>query len=73
LLERFVRQGVPLTTASDAHRLEDVAERSADLAGLLAGLEVDTLRAFRRREPHDVPSHGMPSHGMPSHGGRRIR
>lgn len=56
LLERFVRHGVPLTTASDAHGLADVADRSADLAGLLAALDVDTLRAFRGRRPVDVPS-----------------
>jgi histidinol-phosphatase (PHP family) len=61
LLERFVRHGVPLTTASDAHRLADVADRSAQLAGLLAALDVETLRAFRGREPHDVPCHaGVP-------------
>jgi histidinol-phosphatase (PHP family) len=54
LLERFVRLGVPLTTASDAHRLADVADRSADLARLLDGLDVQTLRAFRGRVPHDV-------------------
>jgi histidinol-phosphatase (PHP family) len=54
LLERFVRHGVPLTTASDAHRLADVADRSAELAGQLAALDVDTLRAFRGRRPHDV-------------------
>ncbi len=56
LLERFVRHGVPLTTASDAHRLADVADRSAELAALLAALDVDTLRAFRGRRPFDVPS-----------------
>jgi hypothetical protein len=49
-----VRHGVPLTTASDAHRLADVADRSSELAGLLAALEVDSLRAFRDRRPHDV-------------------
>jgi histidinol-phosphatase (PHP family) len=57
LLERFVRHGVPLTTASDAHRLEEVADRSAELASQLAALEVGTLRAFRARQPHDVPCH----------------
>jgi histidinol-phosphatase (PHP family) len=56
LLERFVRAGVPLTTASDAHRLPDVADRSALLATQLASLGVHTLRAFRGRRPHDVPS-----------------
>jgi histidinol-phosphatase (PHP family) len=49
LLERFVRHGVPLTTASDAHGLADVAYRSAELASALADLDVSTLRAFRGR------------------------
>ncbi len=58
LLERFVRAGVPLTTASDAHRLAHVADRTADLAGLLSALDVETLRAFRGRKPCDVPVNG---------------
>jgi len=55
LLERFVAGGVALTTASDAHRLSDVAHRSADLARLLDALDVTSLRAFRARRPLDVP------------------
>jgi histidinol-phosphatase (PHP family) len=55
LLERFVRRGVPLTTASDAHRLAEVADRSAELAAALGALGVDTLRGFRARRPVDVP------------------
>jgi histidinol-phosphatase (PHP family) len=54
LLREFVAAGVPLTTASDAHRVGDVADRAADLAGQLDALDVATLRAFRRRKPHDV-------------------
>jgi histidinol-phosphatase (PHP family) len=54
LLERFVRRGVPLTTASDAHGLADVAYRSAELASALTVLDVSTLRAFRGRRPSDV-------------------
>jgi histidinol-phosphatase (PHP family) len=54
LLDRFVRAGVPLTTASDAHRLADVADRSGDLADLLTTVGVGTLRRFRRRRPSDV-------------------
>jgi len=54
LLARFVDRGVALTTASDAHGLPEVADRSADLAAMLHGLGVETLRAFRSREPHDV-------------------
>lgn len=50
LLERFVARGVPLTTASDAHSLPDVADRAAELAAILKSLNVDTLSAFRGRE-----------------------
>ncbi len=55
LFRRFVDQGVPLTTASDAHTLPDVAERADDLRELLAAAGVDTLRGFRQRMPLDVP------------------
>jgi histidinol-phosphatase (PHP family) len=54
LLRRFVAAGVPLTTASDAHTLPDVAERADDLRGLLTAAGVDTLRGFRARQPWDV-------------------
>jgi histidinol-phosphatase (PHP family) len=54
LLARFVASGVPLTTASDAHRLSDVADRAADLARMLEGLPVSSLRAFRARRGVDV-------------------
>jgi len=54
LLRRFVTQGVPLTTASDAHTLPDVADRADDLRGLLAAAGVGTLRGFRQRMPVDV-------------------
>ena len=36
LLERLVARAVPLTTASDAHRLEHVADRADDLRAVLA-------------------------------------
>jgi histidinol-phosphatase (PHP family) len=54
LLRRFVERGVPLTTASDAHTLPDVAERADDLRTLLNAAGVSTLRGFRHRAPHDV-------------------
>ena len=54
LLRRFVAQGVPLTTASDAHTLPDVADRADDLRCLLTAAGVDTLRGFRARKPQDV-------------------
>lgn len=55
LLRRFVAQGVPLTTASDAHTLPDVADRADDLRDLLNAAGVATLRGFRQRTPHEVP------------------
>ena len=55
LLRRFVAQGVPLTTASDAHTLPDVAERADDLRDLLTAAGVDVLRGYRQRMPQDVP------------------
>ncbi len=55
LLARLVDAGVPLTTASDAHRLSDVASRTADLSRLLEALDVGSLRAFRARRGTDVP------------------
>lgn len=51
LLSRFHALGVPITTASDGHRLEDVSWRVADLAAMArdAGYsEVSTFRARRR-------------------------
>jgi len=60
LLERFVARGVPLTTASDAHTLPDVAERADDLRSLLAAAGVDSLRAFRARRPLEIPVSAPP-------------
>jgi histidinol-phosphatase (PHP family) len=67
LLTRLVARGVPLTTASDAHALEQVADRAGDLRAVLADAGVDRLRGFRRRQAHTVPvqapavGHGAPS------------
>jgi len=55
LLRRFVAQGVPLTTASAAPPLPDVAERADDLRDLLTAAGVDVLRGYRQRMPQDVP------------------
>ena len=55
LLERFVSRRVPLTTASDAHRLDHVAHRAEDLRALLGSAGVDTLQGYRGRRPHAVP------------------
>jgi histidinol-phosphatase (PHP family) len=54
LLERFVTRGVPLTTASDAHHLEFVADRADDLRTLLAEAGVDTLQGYTARAPRPV-------------------
>jgi histidinol-phosphatase (PHP family) len=54
LLARLAARRVPFTTASDAHRLGDVAHRTADLARMLDELEVPALRAFRARRGVDV-------------------
>lgn len=54
LLDRFVARGVPLTTASDAHRAEHVADRAEDLRGLLGRVGVRQLAGFTRRRRHPV-------------------
>jgi histidinol-phosphatase (PHP family) len=54
LLERFAARGVPFTTASDAHRYEQVADRAADLRGLLDAVGVGELQAYEGRVPHRV-------------------
>ena len=55
LLERFVARGVPLTTASDAHRLEHVADRADDLRAVLAAAGADVLQGYRGRAAYPVP------------------
>jgi histidinol-phosphatase (PHP family) len=54
LLERLVASGVPLTTASDAHELGQVADRCADMRSILEDLGVHRLQAYRGRAPHPV-------------------
>ena len=49
LLERLLALGVPLTTASDAHGLGDVADRAPAIKELLSARGVRTLRGFDRR------------------------
>lgn len=65
LLRRFVERGVPLTTASDAHSLPDVADRSEELCRLLDAAGVTRLRAYRRREPHAVEVAAPAASGAP--------
>ena len=54
LLARFRERGVPVTTASDAHEVATVADRSADLRALLEAAGYTTLQAFRARRPTAV-------------------
>ncbi|MGO8873911.1 MAG: histidinol-phosphatase [Acidimicrobiales bacterium] len=60
LLKRFVERGIPLTTASDAHVLPDVADRADDLRALLLGAGVTRLQGYRGRRPYDVAVAGPP-------------
>lgn len=55
LLERFIKRGVALTTASDAHNLERVADRVDDLRLILESLHVDELVGYRNRLAYRVP------------------
>jgi histidinol-phosphatase (PHP family) len=54
LLRRLVDLDVPLTTASDAHALPDVADRADDLRRLLDAAGVRELRGYRHRRPYAV-------------------
>ncbi len=58
LLERFVARGVPLTTASDAHRLEHVADRADDLRALLGAAGAGSLQGYRGRTAYPVAVSG---------------
>jgi HisJ family histidinol phosphate phosphatase len=55
LLARFRARGVPITTASDAHGLPDVAFRSNEIRQLLTAAGYDSLCAFRKRQPRLIP------------------
>jgi histidinol-phosphatase (PHP family) len=58
LLERFIAHGVPMTTASDAHRVERVAERMEDLHGLANSAGLTTLASFENRQRVDIDIEG---------------
>jgi histidinol-phosphatase (PHP family) len=49
LLARFHARGVPVTTASDAHVLPDVADRAAELRALVASAGYTELARYRAR------------------------
>ena len=55
LLRKFRDLGVPVTTASDAHALADVAYRAHDLKPLLDAAGYTELVAFDARQPRAVP------------------
>ncbi len=55
LLARFHAAGVPVTTASDAHRRDRVGERRGDVARLLVDAGYDSLTGFRERRRREVP------------------
>ncbi len=54
LLKRLVERGVPLTTASDAHSLPDVADRATEMRDLLTAAGVSTLQGYRARQAYPV-------------------
>jgi histidinol-phosphatase (PHP family) len=60
LLARFAAAGVPFTTASDAHRLDRVAERRDEGRSLLAAVGCTSLQAYRDRQPRTVPLEAAP-------------
>ncbi len=55
LLERFIARGVGLTTASDAHQLDQVCFRADDLRRLLDQHGVSELCGYRERQRYPVP------------------
>ena len=55
LLARFHQLGVPVTTASDAHTLQDVGFRTDDLRPLLEDAGYTELASFRSRRLQAVP------------------
>lgn len=70
LLERFAARGVPVTTASDAHALPDVAARSADLRALVLDAGYTELAAFSGRRRRPVPLTARPAAASDFGGGR---
>lgn len=54
LLEKFRQRGVPITTASDAHTLEQVAFRIADLEPMIRAAGYSELVAFEARTRRPV-------------------
>jgi histidinol-phosphatase (PHP family) len=55
LLARFHQYGVPITTASDAHCLSDVASRIGDLVEMARAAGYSEVSIFRSRKPTPQP------------------
>ncbi len=54
LLRKFFEYGIPITTASDAHGLADVAFRADDIKSYVSSVGYVRLRGFKGRKPYDV-------------------
>jgi histidinol-phosphatase (PHP family) len=54
LLSRFHKRDVPVTTASDAHELPNVAARATDLRTMLSDAGYSSLAGYRARRRHEV-------------------
>ncbi len=57
-LDRLVARNLTFTTASDAHRLERVGERAADLAAMLEARGVNELASYSARTRQMIPLRG---------------
>jgi histidinol phosphatase-like PHP family hydrolase len=55
LLARFHDYGVPITTASDGHHLDDVSWRVSDLTVMARAAGYSEVRAFRARDRKPLP------------------
>jgi histidinol-phosphatase (PHP family) len=55
LLDRFRKAGVPITMASDAHRLSEVAYENGRLRTAAADAGYDSITGFRARRPDQRP------------------
>ncbi len=54
LLRKFFEYGVPITTASDAHGLADVAFKADEVKSYVVSAGYHSLRGFRDRKAYDV-------------------
>jgi histidinol-phosphatase (PHP family) len=60
LLARFHDYRVPITTASDAHQVDDISWRIADLTALALAVGYSEVTAFRGRSRTAVPIRSLP-------------